>query len=85
LFCFTKNPPRGGFFVGRGFWAACQASDNFFTRTASKAHRPAARKRRSLQDVKTSHLNPPMNTLLLLLSLALAVFLLAAVWWPEKF
>jgi len=26
-----------------------------------------------------------MNTLLLLLSLALAVFLLAAVWWPEKF
>lgn len=27
----------------------------------------------------------PMATLILLLSLVIALYLLAAVWWPEKF
>jgi K+-transporting ATPase KdpF subunit len=32
-----------------------------------------------------SHNEGPMAIVILLLSLVLAVYLLAAVWWPEKF
>ncbi len=39
---------------------------------------------RRLRDIEPSP-EGPMATVILLLSLVLALYLLAAVWWPEKF
>lgn len=55
-------------------------------RRASKRYAMSAQAARH-RDAPRGSLGPttPMNTLLLLLSLALALFLLAALWWPEDF
>ena len=58
--------------------------DAFFTPTRLKANRRVTGLRRTLPTVEPLP-EGPMAAVILLLSLALALYLLAAVWWPEKF
>lgn len=68
--------------VGTQYAAA--TSDGIFTRHAPNAHRSVTGPARTLRGVQSLP-EGPMATLLLLLSAAIAVYLIAAVWWPEKF